>query len=282
MTVTASAERDVIAALQEVTVRFGGVVALDSVTMEVCQGEVVALVGPNGAGKTTLLNVLAGVVAPSEGGLHCFDERRTRFSPVAQARLGIARTFQQLSLLREMTVREHVMFGYLASLRSQMRFGGYLLSSARLAGMAKADNSPLAPDALLDRLGLTDVADQLAAEQPVGTARMVDLARALAMRPKLLLLDEPVSGLSDLEARAVAASLAEIRGEHRMAVLIVEHNMDFARIVSDRMIALDFGAVIAEGTPVEVLNSERVRKAYFGMAEAEIAEGHAGDEVSAQ
>jgi branched-chain amino acid transport system ATP-binding protein len=249
--------------------------------MQVCQGEVLALVGPNGAGKTTLLNVLAGVVAPSAGMVHCFGERQKGHSPVTQARLGIARTFQQLSLLREMTVREHVMFGYLASLRPKTRFGGYLLSNSRLAAMAEADDSPLAPDALLDRLGLATVADQLAAEQPVGTARMVDLARALAMRPRLLLLDEPVSGLSDLEARAVAASLAQIRSEHRMAVLIVEHNMDFARIVSDRMVALDFGAVIAAGTSADVLNSELVRKAYFGMAEAEIAEGHANDEVSA-
>jgi branched-chain amino acid transport system ATP-binding protein len=276
----AHADPDVAAALSDVTIRFGGVVALDSVSMEIHHGEVVGLIGPNGAGKTTLMNVLAGVLKPTSGEIRCFGNRTNGNSPVTQARLGIARTFQQLSLLREMTVREHVMFGYLSFLRSTHRFGGYWISKPRLNALAAADTSPLSPNVLLERFGLDSVADQLAAEQSVGIARMVDLSRALAMRPKLLLLDEPVSGLAEPEIHAVVQSLQDIRNQHRMAVLVVEHNMEFARKVSERMVALDFGVVIGEGPCDEVLSSDRLRKAYFGLVEAEVAEERANDGVA--
>lgn len=255
--------------LIDVGVRFGGVVALDGVSFEVRPGEVVGLIGPNGAGKSTLLNVVAGVVRPSSGEVRCFGRRANAQSTVARAKSGIARTFQTLSLLREMTVHQHVLFGYLAAIRPSLRLGWYGLSRSALVRRADADTSPLAPHALLERFGLLDVADELAVEQSVGTARMVDLARAMAMRPRLLLLDEPVSGLSESEARAVAAILADIRADHHMSIVVVEHNMDFARLVSDRMVALDFGAVIAAGPCDDVLGSPILQRAYFGLAEDE-------------
>jgi branched-chain amino acid transport system ATP-binding protein len=257
--------------LKDVTVQFGGVVALDAVTFTIQHGEMLGLIGPNGAGKTTLLNVLAGAVSPIGGEVVCFGQRVNGNSAVTQARLGVARTFQQLSLLSEMSVRDHVLFGYFEAVRARQRFGAYRLSRPRLEALADTDDSPLAPPALLRRLGLESVSNQLAAEQSVGTARLVDLARALATRPRLLLLDEPVSGLAEPEAEAVADILQGIRHEHHMTVLVVEHNMQFARSVSDRMVALDFGAVIAEGSSDEVLGSRRLREAYFGMAEAQAA-----------
>jgi ABC-type branched-subunit amino acid transport system ATPase component len=251
-------------ALAGVTVRFGGIVAVDTVSIAVAPGETVGLIGPNGAGKTTLLDVAAGVRRPQQGVVSLFGQAVTRKSSVRRARLGVARTFQQLSLFDGMTVREHVVFGCLASRRSNLTVRGYLASRARLEREAMADDSPLSVSMLLARLGLESVADELAGEQSVGIVRMVDLARALASRPRVLLLDEPVSGLSEIEAEEVGNLLRSLRAEHDLSMLIVEHNLEFARLVADRLVALDFGKVIAEGAADQVLNSEVVRRAYFG------------------
>jgi branched-chain amino acid transport system ATP-binding protein len=257
-------------ALTDVTVRFGGIVAVDSASIAVAPGESVGLIGPNGAGKTTLLDVAVGARRPQQGAVSLFGQTITRASVVSRARLGVARTFQQLSLFDGMTVREHVLFGYLASRSDRLPLRGYLASRKELERAAMADDSPLSPSVLLRRLGLEAVADELAGEQSVGIVRMVDLARALASRPRLLLLDEPVSGLAEVEAEEVGDLLRSLRTEHKLSMLVVEHNLEFARLVSDRIVALDFGKVIAEGPPDQVLASEDVRRAYFGAdAEAE-------------
>jgi branched-chain amino acid transport system ATP-binding protein len=247
-----------------ITVRFGGIVALQDVSFNVAVGESVGLIGPNGAGKTTLLDVAAGVRRPQAGEVRLYGRAITRASVVRRARLGIARTFQQLSLFDGMTVREHVLLGYLAGRAPNMPLRGFLSRRSRVERTARADDSPLSPGALLSRLGLERVADELAGEQSVGVVRMVDLARALASRPRVLLLDEPVSGLSEHEAEDVGRVLLSLRADHELAVLVVEHNLEFARLVSDRIVALDFGEVIANGAPGDVLSSDELRRAYFG------------------
>ncbi len=250
--------------LQGITVRFGGVVALSDVSLQVAEGETVGLIGPNGAGKTTLIDVIAGNRRPDPGEVVLYGDRVTRLPPARRAHRGLARTFQTLSLFDGMTVWEHVLLGYAAGTPHGAGSGRFVSQRKRLEDAAKSDTSELGPVALLDKLGLAAVADELASTQSVGVVRMVDMARALASRPKVLLLDEPVSGLPEPEARAVAAALQAIRKEHSMALMVIEHNLEFARLVSDRMIAIDFGKVIAEGSPDEVLGSDSLRVAYFG------------------
>jgi branched-chain amino acid transport system ATP-binding protein len=251
--------------LESITVRFGGVVAVDEVSMTIGRGETVGLIGPNGAGKTTLLDVVAGVRRPRTGKVHFSGRDITRVSALRRARLGVARTFQKISLMESMTVREHLLLGYLHGAASGFPARGYWARRQRAEAVALADDSPLGVQALLERLELEAVADKLASEQPVGVVRMVDLARALASRPRLLLLDEPVSGLSEAESESVGALLQWLRNEHEMAILVIEHNIEFARSVSHRIVALDFGKKIADGAPADVLASPELRRAYFGV-----------------
>ncbi|MEN3285008.1 MAG: branched-chain amino acid transport system ATP-binding protein [Solirubrobacteraceae bacterium] len=253
-------------ALQGATVRYGGIVALDDVSMEVAPGETVGLIGPNGAGKTTLVEVVAGSRRPQAGEVLLYGTRVTNMPAVRRARSGLARTFQKLSLFDGMTVWEHIMLGYAAGAARETPSARFLSRRSRLERSARADRSELSPTALVERLGLASVANELASTQAVGVARTVDLARALASRPRLLLLDEPVSGLSETDARVVADVFQSIRREHEIAALVIEHNLEFARLVSDRIVALDFGKVIADGSAEEVLGSQVVHTAYFGAA----------------
>ena len=262
--------------LEGVTVRFGGIVALSDVSLEVGPSEIVGLIGPNGAGKTTLIDVIAGNRRPQAGEVMLYGKRVTHLAAMLRARRGMARTFQSLSLFDGMTVWEHILLGYAAGSESYRRRRSFLSSRSRLEKAARAETGELSPTALLEQLALADVADELASTQAVGVVRMVDLARALASRPRMLLLDEPVSGLPEPDARAVAALIQTIRRQHAIATLVIEHNLEFARLVADRLIALDFGKVIANGAPDEVLSSEAVRVAYFGTdAEEDAAIGHA-------
>jgi branched-chain amino acid transport system ATP-binding protein len=263
--------------VQGVEVRFGGIVALEDVSLDVAEGETVGLIGPNGAGKTTLINVVAGNQRPRAGEVLLFGDRVTGMSSVRRAHRGLARTFQQLSLFDGMTVWEHVLLGYAAGSAREVAGPRFLARRSRLERLAREDTSGLGPMGLLERLGLMSVADQLASAQAVGIVRMVDLARALAGRPRVLLLDEPVSGLPENEARAVAGVIQAIRREHNIAVLVIEHNLEFAQLVSDRIVALDFGKVIADGHPDVVLASSEVHAAYFGTDDQDAGADHGSD-----
>jgi len=254
--------------LHGVTVRFGGIVAADAVSFTVAPGETVGLIGPNGAGKTTILDVVAGARRPAEGRVSLYGDQVTTRSVVQRARAGVARTFQQLSLFEDMTVRDHVVLGCLAARTAAGDAPGYWRGRASVERALLADDSPLGPVALLRRLRLEPLADEPASAQSVGTVRMIDLARALASRPRLLLLDEPVSGLNEAEAQHVAEVLVSLHADHDLAMLVVEHNLEFARLLSDRIVALDFGKVIADGAPADVLGSTALREAYFGAAAA--------------
>jgi branched-chain amino acid transport system ATP-binding protein len=248
--------------VQDVGVRFGGIVALDGVSFEVAQGHIVGLIGPNGAGKTTLFNCLSRLYACDRGEILFGDAPLLSVPRHRVAALGIGRTFQNLALFRTMTVLENVMVG-----RHSRTGTGFLRNALRTPGV-RAEEKASADQAreLIHLLELDAVAGVAVSELPFGTQKRVELARALASEPKLLLLDEPASGLNHEEVTALGALVRSIRDRLRLTVLLVEHHMSLVMSVSDRVVALNFGRKIAEGTPAEVRGHPELIKAYLGAA----------------
>jgi branched-chain amino acid transport system ATP-binding protein len=250
---------------RNVTVRFGGLVALDDVSLSVPAGTIVGLVGPNGAGKTTLFGVISGLLHPQEGEVFLGGHRVTHWSPSKRARLGMARTFQQLELFMGLTVREHIVLGY--RVRNQRR---RLWSDLLTAGSLHraGDEERQRADQLIDLLGLRSVANIPAAALPLGTARRVEVARALATDPSIVLLDEPSSGLDAHETAQLGAALRTVVDEERVSLLLVEHDVAMVLGLSSQVAVLDFGVRIAHGSPDEIRNDPAVRTAYLGDDEA--------------
>ena len=248
--------------VREVGVRFGGIVALDGVSFDVLPGQIVGLIGPNGAGKTTLFNCLSRLYAWERGEIH-FGGVALRGVPRHRvAALGIGRTFQNLALFRTMSVLENVMVGCHCRTRS-----GFLRNALRtplVSGEEEATRKHAAE--LLALLDLEPVAAAPVGDLPFGTQKRVELARALASRPKLLLLDEPASGLNHEEVGLLGALIKSIRDRLQLTVLLVEHHMGLVMSISDRVVALNFGRKIAEGSPAEVRAAPDVVKAYLGAA----------------
>ena len=271
--------------VENVTMQFGGVVAVDNLNLEVNEGEIVALIGPNGAGKTTAFNVITGVYQPTNGAVWFQGDKIVENHPQGKMKklykgeeagsythvlaptpdkitqLGMARTFQNIRLWKSQTVFDNVLIAM--HCRTHTNF---LAASFRMNHREEQEQRERVAQ-LLETVGLYDVKDELATSLPYGKQRRLEIARALATDPKLLLLDEPAAGMNPQETNELTAFIGEIRDSFHLTVFLIEHHMDLVMDISDRIYVLDFGRLIAEGTPAEIQNNQRVIDAYLGVAE---------------
>ncbi|KRB74927.1 ABC transporter ATP-binding protein [Nocardioides sp. Root190] len=248
--------------VDDVIVRFGGVTAVNHAAFTAERGRITGLIGPNGAGKTTCFNVITGLQKPTSGRVRYRDRDVTRWAVNRRAKHGIGRTFQRLEAFGSLSVRDNV--------RVAQEIHGGPLAWLRPGG------SLLGVDILLERVGIADYAEERADSIPTGAARLLELARALACEPQLLLLDEPSSGLDETETDAFGDLLKELADEG-CAILMVEHDMDLVMTVCDEIHVLDFGEIIASGTPADIRTDRNVQRAYLGYSEDDPAAGHTSE-----
>ena len=280
-------EKENVLRLENVTMQFGGVVAVNNLSLEVNRGEIVALIGPNGAGKTTAFNCITGVYQPTNGLIEFEGSPIVRAHPQGKmkklyagenaekylggrtidptpdkvTKLGIARTFQNIRLWKSMTVFDNVLTA------KHMRTKQNVFTATFRLAKAEEKKIREETEALLEEQDLLKYKDDLAVSLPYGLQRRLEIARALATEPKLLLLDEPAAGMNPQETDELTAFIGEIRDKFKLTVFLIEHHMDLVMDISDRIYVLDFGKLIADGTPEEIQNNQRVIDAYLGVAD---------------
>ena len=242
------------------TMRFGGLVAVNDLNMHIDSQEIVALIGPNGAGKTTAFNMITGVYAPTEGSVILQGRSITRMRPDRIASAGIARTFQNIRLFKALTVLDNVLIAQHVRLTASwlgavLRSPRYRKEEARAYERARE---------LLTYMGLWEVRDEISSSLPYGMQRKLEIARALATQPTLLLLDEPAAGMNPAESAELTELIRGIRNRYHLTVLLIEHHMDVVMDISDRIYVLNYGGLIAEGTPAEIQQNNDVIRAYLG------------------
>ncbi|MGX8706206.1 MAG: ABC transporter ATP-binding protein [bacterium] len=243
--------------------RFGGVVAVNDLSMDINRGEIVALIGPNGAGKTTAFNMVTGVYTPTAGRIVLDGQDITGRRPDEITKLGIARTFQNIRLFSSMTVFENVL-----TARHLRRTSNFLSATFRL-NAAEERKMRQETEALLREVDLYDLRDEMATSLPYGKQRLLEIARALSTQPKVLLLDEPAAGMNPQETEELGAFIQLIKQKFDLTVFLIEHHMNLVMGISDRIYVIDFGKQIAQGTPAEVQNNPHVIAAYLGVDEDE-------------
>jgi branched-chain amino acid transport system ATP-binding protein len=252
---------DAVLGLEHITVRFGGITALDGVDLELRAGEVCGLIGPNGAGKTTLFDVISGVRPPETGRVVLDGTDITGWGAVRRARAGLRRTFQRVQTYGWLSSADNV----LAALEWEGGGGGLLADLVASPTRRRRERDRREQvDRVLEFCGVDGVRDEPAGSLPIGTARMVEVARAIVERPRVLLLDEPTSGLEEAEVERLADRIRAIRGDESCAVLLVEHDVGFVMGLCDRVVVLDLGRVLATGRPDEIQSNADVRAAYLG------------------
>ena len=273
--------------LENVTMQFGGVVAVDNLSMEINKGEIVALIGPNGAGKTTAFNTITGVYEPTNGQVSFLGKPIVRNHPQGKMKkaykgtdaekfahepvlnptpdkitaLGMARTFQNIRLWKTQSVFDNVLIA-----KHMLRTSNVFSATFRLNRAEEARQRAEVAE-LLEIVGLSDVKDELATSLPYGKQRRLEIARALATQPKLLMLDEPAAGMNPQETDELTAFIGRVRRDFDMTILLIEHHMDLVMDISDRIYVIDFGKLIASGTPEVIQNDQRVIDAYLGVEE---------------
>lgn len=255
-----------ILATENVTMQFGGVVAVDDLNLKVEKNEIVSIIGPNGAGKTTTFNVITGVYAPTKGRVYFNNKDITGKKPNIITKMGIARTFQNIRLFKDLTVFDNVIAAKHLHVKSNFLQAAFRIP--KLSPYCEEEKKMIEEtNVLLNAVGLYDVKDLQAKTLPYGEQRRLEIARAMATNPKLLLLDEPAAGMNPKETVEITDFIAKIRKDYKLSILIIEHHMDLVMEISDKIFVVDFGITIAEGKPSEIQNNERVINAYLGVDE---------------
>jgi branched-chain amino acid transport system ATP-binding protein len=255
---------EALLSVRDVSLRFGGVAALDHVSFDIGRGQIIGLIGPNGAGKTSLFNCISRLYQPSAGSIRLEDHELLRLRPHDVIRLGITRTFQNVALFSRMSVLDNVLVGDHTRIRSDTFASALRLPRARRAEAHAVERALVA----LDVVDLRQMSQALAGTLPFAIQKRVELARALVSQPRLVLLDEPAGGLTQTELRELSELIRRIHSDYQLTVLLVEHHMNLVMSISDHVVVLSFGRKIAEGAPEVVRNDAGVIEAYLGTASA--------------